>query len=702
MKSGQRFMRLAIDEARKSVAEDEAPRPKVGSVAVKGNRMLGKAHRGERPGWHAEQLLLDKLGEVSLAGATVYTTLEPCTSRKHNIPCAQLLVERKVKLVVIGLIDPNREISGEGVLVLQEAGIDTAWFPSNLRDELSELNREFIRVHRGLRSGVRVSGEPEPREPENCRQALYALTSANLNRLITAMGSEARKQVSEQAPLVQRVNELIAWVESSSGPGLDKLCQRAMEVIPNLSIGPSQFPVAGRANRSERSHSSITVNRPQMRDALGDILRIRGGKPLRGNITVRGAKNTLPKDMLASLLTADACILRNVANIRDVATVGSIITSLGGTVELKDGVLFLSTAKIEAATLENLSTFSGQTRVSTLLCAPLLHRFGRAFVPKPGGCYLGKRAIDYHVDALKRMGADVKERADGLQVTAKGGLHGCEIRFPYPSVGATEQVLLAASLAHGTTVLSNASIEPEVIDLIDLLTQMGADIIWDERRHITINGKPALVGFDFEAMTDRSEIGSWACAAIATGGSIFVENAQELPLRGFLDKYAQMGGEIEVALHGIRFGVREYPLKPIDVETGSHPSFRSDWQPPMVAALTQASGVSMVHETVFEDRLQYLLNLQRMKARISSTQDCLGTVVCRFSGADRHSATVQGPTPLSAADITIDDLRGGFACIIAALVAHGESIVRGVSLLNKGYEDITQKLSAVGADFDNS
>lgn len=239
------FMRLAIEEARKSVPEDDQPHPRVGAVATKGARLLGSAHRGQIRGKHAEEILVDTLAAngVSLSGATVYTTLEPCTSRKSHVPCAQLLAESKPRRVVIGTLDPNRDVKGEGVLVLQEAGIEVDWFSHDLTAELRELCREFFRLHRGLRPGVRIAQDAEVGRREHFIQVLYRLTSTDLDRLITLIGPNARAQVSEQAPHVQRVNQLTAWIESAGGLGLAELVRKARLLdigdLSNNNEGPA-------------------------------------------------------------------------------------------------------------------------------------------------------------------------------------------------------------------------------------------------------------------------------------------------------------------------------------------------------------------------------------------------------------------------------------------------------------------------------
>lgn len=286
-------------------------------------------------------------------------------------------------------------------------------------------------------------------------------------------------------------------------------------------------------------------------------------------------------------------------------------------------------------------------------------------------------------------------------MSAPNGLHGAKVELPYPSVGATEQVLLSATRARGRTELRGAATEPEIMDLIAILQKMGAIITVQTDRVIHIEGVESLSGYNHSAMSDRIEAASWGSAALATGGDIFVEGATQADMMTFLNTFRKVGGDLDIREDGIRFSHPGTALKPIVVETDVHPGFMTDWQQPLVVALTQAEGVSIVHETVYENRFGFTHALQRMGANIQLHRDCLGSTPCRFGQSNYvHSAIISGRTELRAQDIHVPDLRGGFSHLIAALSAGGVSHVTGVELIERGYEHFTTKLEALGATFD--
>jgi len=425
---------------------------------------------------------------------------------------------------------------------------------------------------------------------------------------------------------------------------------------------------------------------------------LRGGRPLAGEVALRGAKNALPKMMVAALLTHEKCVLRNVARILDVSITAEMIHALGGEVrETGPGVIEICAANLRPMERSVLREFSGRSRIPILTCGPLLARFGKAPVPSLGGCRIGTRPVDFHLRALQDLGAVLHEEAHDACLTA-ARLQGNKIRLEYPSVGATEQVILAAVLAEGVTELSNAAVEPEIMDLIMVLQKMGAIISVDVDRVIKILGVRELRGFDHAAIPDRLEAASWACAAVATNGRIFVRHAQQAPMMTFLNRLRQIGGDFRVAADGIEFWRAGERLRSTAVETDVYPGFSTDYQQPFVIALTQAEGVSIVHETVYEDRFGYVDALRRMGAQIQLYRECLGGLRCRFGQRNyRHSAVIVGPTPLRGADIEIPDLRAGFSYVIAALAAEGESRLSNTRLIERGYEDITGKLRALGA-----
>lgn len=436
---------------------------------------------------------------------------------------------------------------------------------------------------------------------------------------------------------------------------------------------------------------------------MPDVLQIHGGTPLRGEITVRGAKNFVSKAMVAALLGESPSVLRNVPIIRDVGVVTSLLELHGVSVraDTATGVLELDPSNVESAHVADIDTHAGSSRIPILFCGPLLHRLGEAFIPDLGGCRIGDRPINYHLDILRQFGAVVDKREQGIHIRAPRGLQGTKVRLPYPSVGATEQLLLTAVRAEGLTELSNAAIEPEILDLINVLQKMGAIISVDTDRVIRIEGVPRLEGYRHTALSDRIEAASWASAALATAGDITVKGATQPEMTTFLNTFRKVGGEFEVMDDGIRFFHPGGDLRSIVLETDVHPGFMTDWQQPLVVALTQAKGLSIVHETVYENRFGFTEALVGMGATIQVYRECLGGHPCRFGQRNfYHSAVISGATPLAAADIEVPDLRGGFSHLIAALAAKGVSAVRGIELIDRGYEHFTEKLGALGAEFE--
>jgi UDP-N-acetylglucosamine 1-carboxyvinyltransferase len=436
---------------------------------------------------------------------------------------------------------------------------------------------------------------------------------------------------------------------------------------------------------------------------MASVLTIRGGVPLRGKVSVRGAKNLVPKAMVASLLGNDPSLLRNVPEIKDVEVVTSLLR-LHGVEVTKDpvtGDLSLDPTKVKTAQMKDIDAHAGDSRIPILFCGPLIHAIGEAFIPDLGGCKIGDRPIDYHLDVLRQFGAVVEKLEGGISISAPKGLKGAKLSLPYPSVGATEQVLLTATRAEGITELSGAAIEPEIMDLIAVLQKMGAIISVQTDRVIRIEGVAHLSGFNHRALPDRNEAASWASAALVTQGDIYVEGAMQPDLTAFLNTYRRIGGAFDIDDEGIRFYHTGGKLSPLVLETDVHPGFMTDWQQPLVVALTQAAGVSIVHETVYENRFGFTHALIRMGASIQVHRECLGSIPCRFGQRNfLHSAVISGPTQLQGTDIDIPDLRGGFSHLIAALAANGTSRVTGIELINRGYERFQSKLENLGADFD--
>ncbi|MGH3662691.1 MAG: UDP-N-acetylglucosamine 1-carboxyvinyltransferase [Micromonosporaceae bacterium] len=435
---------------------------------------------------------------------------------------------------------------------------------------------------------------------------------------------------------------------------------------------------------------------------MNDVLVVHGGAPLHGEIRVRGAKNLVSKAMVAALLGEAESRLHDVPAIRDVEVVRGLLELHGVRVsEGADGELIFDPSNVERANVDEINVHAGSSRIPILFCGPLLHRLGHAFIPDLGGCRIGDRPIDFHLSALREFGAMVEKTPGGLHLTAPEGLHGSKFELPYPSVGATEQVLLTAVRAEGVTELRNAAVEPEIIDLICVLQKMGAIISVHTDRVIRIQGVPRLTGYQHRPLPDRLEVASWACAALATHGDLYVRNAQQVDMMTFLNVFRSVGGAFEVDDSpggGIRFWHPGGELSAVALETDVHPGLMTDWQQPLVVALTQARGLSIVHETVYEQRLGFTDALVKMGATIQLYRDCLGATPCRFGQRNfLHSAVISGPSKLHGAELEIPDLRGGFSHFLAALAAEGVSRIHGVDLINRGYEDFEAKLDALGA-----
>ncbi|QSB13535.1 UDP-N-acetylglucosamine 1-carboxyvinyltransferase [Natronosporangium hydrolyticum] len=432
-----------------------------------------------------------------------------------------------------------------------------------------------------------------------------------------------------------------------------------------------------------------------------DLLTVHGGTPLQGEIRVRGAKNLVSKAMVAALLGDAPSRLFDVPRIRDVEVVRDLLELHGVRVYDDGDALLLDPANVERAGVEEINVHAGSSRIPILFCGPLLHRLGQAIIPDLGGCHIGPRPIDFHLQALREFGAMVEKTDEGLLLTAPHGLRGTKLELPFPSVGATEQVLLTAVMADGVTELRNAAVEPEIIDLICLLQKMGAIISVHTDRVIEIEGVDRLSGYAHRPIPDRIEVASWAAAALSTGGDVTVHGARQVDMMTFLNIFRSVGGAYTVddtPGGGIRFWHPGGDLKATALETGVHPGFMTDWQQPLVVALTQASGLSIVHETVYEQRLGYTSALNQMGATIQVYRNCLGGTPCRFGRRNFiHSAVIAGPSKLNGADLRIPDLRAGFSHLIAALAAEGISRVHGVKLIHRGYEDFLAKLTALGA-----
>ncbi|EKD32890.1 MAG: hypothetical protein ACD_76C00122G0006 [uncultured bacterium] len=423
--------------------------------------------------------------------------------------------------------------------------------------------------------------------------------------------------------------------------------------------------------------------------------KITGGKPLSGEIQLSGAKNSASKMMIASLLTDEPVVLLNVPRQQETKITSEICEAAGAKITWTEQMMRLETPAITR--LDTLE-LSARNRIGVLAIAPLLHRTGEAFVPMVGGDKIGPRPVNWHLEVLRKMGAQIDETEEGFRASVKEKLNGALIELPYPSVGATETTVLAGVLAKGRTVIENAAVEPEIFELIKMLQKMGAIVEVGAGRHIEIIGVEKLSGCHTRVIPDALEAASYACMALGTHGEIFVKEAVHDHMITFLNAVRRIGGKYDVGPDGILFSAVD-GFRGIEIETDTYPGFRTDWQQPFTVLLTQAAATSVVHETVYESRFGYTEALNRMGADITLSTNCLGEVPCRFKGQNyKHSAVIKGPTNLHSSEIEIPDIRAGLAFVVAALVATGTSTLTGIEHLDRGYVSLEEKMRNIGAD----
>jgi len=409
-------------------------------------------------------------------------------------------------------------------------------------------------------------------------------------------------------------------------------------------------------------------------------LVINGGRPLEGEVRVSGAKNAVLPLMAAALLTREPCAIRGVPKLSDVAFMGRILTSLGATVRFQDGTVTIQASRIRGVGQYDLVR---KMRASICIMGPLLARLGKAQVSYPGGCVIGPRPIDLHLKGMKVLGADVAIDQGYVYLKAQG-LRGAPIFLggrAGPTVLGTANVMMAATLAEGTTVIDCAACEPEVTDLAHFLTAMGAQINGVGSPTLTITGVRELHGATHEVIPDRIEAATFAIAAAATKGDVTLTHVRPDHLRSVLDKLREVG--IAVVENGTRLTVRsDGQFRPSDVTTQPYPGFPTDVQAQMTVLMTQADGFSIITERIFESRFMHVSELGRFGARI---------------GIEGPSAVVKGPTPLRGAPVMASDLRASAALVIAGLIAEGVTNVRRIYHIDRGYEAIDTKLKALGA-----
>ncbi len=422
-----------------------------------------------------------------------------------------------------------------------------------------------------------------------------------------------------------------------------------------------------------------------------DTICIRGGKPLRGTIHIGGAKNAALPLMTASLLTEETLTLSNLPHLADITTLANLLVQLGVSLHMDGrsngghaGRVLSLTARDIASTVAPYDLVR-KMRASVLVLGPLVAGAGRARVSLPGGCAIGTRPVDLHLKGLQQLGATIELHEGYIEASAPQGLTGAEIVFPLVSVGATENLLMAATLARGETVLSNAAREPEVIDLANCLTAMGAHIEGIGTDTLRIRGSSRLHGAEHAIVPDRIETGTYAMAAAITGGDVELVGARPDLMTAALDALRGAGTTITPTERGIRVQRSNGPLIGTDVMTEPFPGFPTDLQAQMMALLTTAEGASMITETIFENRFMHVPELRRMGANIN------------LHGA---SAMVRGVRKLAGAPVMATDLRASVSLVLAGLVADGETVVNRVYHLDRGYERVEDKLAACGADIE--
>jgi UDP-N-acetylglucosamine 1-carboxyvinyltransferase len=421
-----------------------------------------------------------------------------------------------------------------------------------------------------------------------------------------------------------------------------------------------------------------------------DRISITGGQPLHGTIPISGAKNAALPLMIASLLTPDTLILDNVPRLADVLLLQRILNNHGVDVMLSgkrpgDSAYQGQTLHISAAGIVDTTApyeMVSKMRASFWVIGPLLARMGEAKVSLPGGCAIGTRPVDLHLQALQNLGAEVEVDAGYVIARAPGGLRGGEIVFPKVTVGATHTALMAAALARGTTVIENAAREPEIGDVADCLNKMGAKISGAGTSRIVVEGVAQLHGARHSVLPDRIETGTFAMAVAMTGGEVLLEGARPELLQAPLDILVKAGAQIAATNSGIRVARNGAGILPVDVTTQPFPGFPTDLQAQFMALMTRAKGPSRITETIFENRFMHVQELARLGARIQ---------------LDGETANIEGNSRLKGAPVMATDLRASVSLVIAALAAEGETTVNRVYHLDRGFERLEDKLSACGA-----
>lgn len=412
-------------------------------------------------------------------------------------------------------------------------------------------------------------------------------------------------------------------------------------------------------------------------------LIIHGGHELHGRVKISGAKNAVLPIIAATLLAQDKpCVLDEVPYLNDVCTIAEVLRQLGAKVDFNRQQHTLSIDSTVLKTVDAPYDLVRKMRASFVIMGPLLARYGKAKISMPGGCAIGTRPIDLHLKGFEALGAEIEIGHGYISATAPNGLKGTSIYLDFPSVGATENIIMAACMAEGQTILENAAQEPEIIDLANFLNIMGAKIRGAGTNVIKITGVPKLVGHNYTIIPDRIEAGTYMVAVAMTGGDIYIENAISEHLKPVIAKLNEAGVKIEEDIDGIRVSCNKRP-KAIDIKTLPYPGFPTDMQAQFMAMLAIADGTGLVTETVFENRFMHVDELKRMGASIK---------------VDGRTSIVEGVSSLTGCQVKATDLRAGAAMVLAGLVANGETQVSYIHHIDRGYDNLVDKLCNLGAD----
>ncbi|HDA6829499.1 TPA: UDP-N-acetylglucosamine 1-carboxyvinyltransferase [Staphylococcus aureus] len=416
-----------------------------------------------------------------------------------------------------------------------------------------------------------------------------------------------------------------------------------------------------------------------------DKIVIKGGNKLTGEVKVEGAKNAVLPILTASLLASDKpSKLVNVPALSDVETINNVLTTLNADVTYKKDENAVVVDATKTLNEEAPYEYVSKMRASILVMGPLLARLGHAIVALPGGCAIGSRPIEQHINGFEALGAEIHLENGNIYANAKDGLKGTSIHLDFPSVGATQNIIMAASLAKGKTLIENAAKEPEIVDLANYINEMGGRITGAGTDTITINGVESLHGVEHAIIPDRIEAGTLLIAGAITRGDIFVRGAIKEHMASLVYKLEEMGVELDYQEDGIRVRA-EGELQPVDIKTLPHPGFPTDMQSQMMALLLTANGHKVVTETVFENRFMHVAEFKRMNANIN---------------VEGRSAKLEGKSQLQGAQVKATDLRAAAALILAGLVADGKTSVTELTHLDRGYVDLHGKLKQLGADIE--